>query len=198
MARTALFQSIKQCKNCNLHCNQPPLLDIKKNADVIWVGLSAVRVEDPDIEPPLSGLTNSGRLLQEIERLNSGIQFYRTNLVKCLPESSNKIRYPKQSEMQSCSSHLDSEIRKFKPKVVVLLGKQVSEFVSDETVSYHKNFKYKPKVKNGTAYICVEHPSYILVYKRRQLERYIKGISKMIQKFVNDSTAPKSTTYAMD
>ena len=55
----------------------------------MWVGLSAVRVDDIEKETPLSNLTNTGKLLSEIESRNKKSEFYKTNLVKCLPLNSD-------------------------------------------------------------------------------------------------------------
>ena len=151
----------------------------------MWVGLSAVRVECTEKETPLSKQTNTGKLLSTIEELNHTTKFYKTNLVKCLPLDGEKIRYPKQEEMQSCHSHLEKEINQFKPKIVFLLGKQVANFLADDTTSSKlpDNFSYKLVRKNSTIFVSVHHPSYMLVYKRKKVNSYVKSLSKIISTF---------------
>ena len=178
-----VINEIRQCKSCNLCNNQAPLIDNKKKADVIWVGLSAVKVDCTKTETPLSSSTNTGKLLMQIEDLNSNSEFYKTNLVKCLPLEKNKSRYPKKEEMKSCYNHLEKEIIEFKPKIVFLLGKQVSDFVSNRAVELSSSFRYKPVVKNNTVYISIHHPSYILIYKRNKINAYLKSISEIISKY---------------
>lgn len=182
-AMKALNQ-IEKCKNCPLYKHQAPLLDNKTEADIFWVGLSAVKVTCTKSESPLSQKTNSGKLISEIELNNKYAEFYKTNLVKCLPLENGKIRYPKKHEMQSCCQHLETEISEFKPKLVFLLGKQVGDFLTE--IKNHKlsdNFEYTPFYKDDTIYVPVHHPSYILVYKRKQVNDYISGISKIINQF---------------
>ncbi len=177
----SIKKQISNCQNCPLFNNQLPLLDSTVEADIIWVGLSAVKVDCTEREHPLSQETNTGKLIAEIESKARNAEFYKTNLVKCLPLKEEKIRYPKSSEMKSCSGHLKSEITGFKPKIVFLLGKQVSTFVTeDKKLKFSDTFNYKSFQKDNITYIPVHHPSYILVYKRKKLNSYINGISKII------------------
>lgn len=184
--QNAILTQIKRCQGCPLYNNQAPLLDTNTDADVFWVGLSAVKVDSIKKETPLSVKTNSGKLISEIEQKNKRVDFYKTNLVKCLPLEEGKIRYPNRSEMRACCKHLKSEISEFKPKLVFLLGKQVSDFVTeDKSIKYSDEFNYEVVVKGNTTYVPVHHPSYILVYKRKQVEAYVSGITQIINQFLN-------------
>ena len=58
---------IKKCRKCNLCNNQSPLLDKSKKCDVMWVGLSAKKVDDVDKTIPLCSDTNSGKIIEMIE-----------------------------------------------------------------------------------------------------------------------------------
>ena len=113
------LSSIRNCKKCGLCVNQTPLIHDCASADIIWVGLSAVKAQD-NSEIPLSSKTNTGKLIESVEQLCTSKSFYRTNLVKCLPLENDKIRYPSTSEMQKCLPHLIDEIQYFKPKIVFL------------------------------------------------------------------------------
>ncbi|HYV90819.1 MAG TPA: uracil-DNA glycosylase family protein [Chitinophagales bacterium] len=170
-------KQIQQCKKCSLHNNQPPLLDKKSKADVIWVGLSAVKVEDVSQTTPLSQCTRSGELISKIEDSINSIEFYKTNLVKCLPIEHDKIRYPNQREMSCCHEHLQRELKEYKPKIVFLLGKQVAEFV----IGSKKILSFKPLRKDNITYVPIHHPSYMLVYKRKKIRSYVSKISKAIK-----------------
>ena len=101
------LNNIKKCRKCNLYINQLPLLDKKDNCDVMWVGLSAKKVDDIDKNYPLEKNTNSGLLIKEIEDKLPSLNYYKTNLVKCLPlDNKGKIRYPSTNEMNKCISNL--------------------------------------------------------------------------------------------
>jgi len=170
-------KQIQQCKKCSLHNNQPPLLDKKSKADIIWVGLSAVKVDNANQATPLSRYTRSGELISQIEDSINSLEFYKTNLVKCLPLEKSKIRYPTQKEMGCCHEHLQRELKEYKPKIVFLLGKQVAEFV----IGSKKISSFKPLRKDNITYVPIDHPSYMLVYKRKKIRNYVAKISKAIK-----------------
>lgn len=175
------ISSIHNCNNCSLRNNQLPLLDVKNYADVMWVGLSAVKVNDVENDIPLSSRTNSGKLIASIENTAGNIKFYKTNLVKCLPLKENKIRYPNRNEMSVCYDNLISEIKLFQPKIIFLLGKKVYEFIAkNENINasgLNTNFDYDELSMLGTTVVPIHHPSYILIYKRTLIERYISAVS---------------------
>ncbi len=169
------------CKACGLYLNQLPVFDNQNKSNVFWVGLSSVLISDEIERQPLSPFTRSGALLKEIENTyTEDIYFYRTNVVKCLPLQKNKIRYPLKHEMEKCFPNLEREINLLKPSIVFLLGKQVSTFVlkklSFECPDFDRNFKYDSFTNEDIIYIPIHHPSYILVYKRKSIQSYIKGI----------------------
>ncbi len=156
--------------------NQRPLMDKSRVCDIMWVGLSAKKVKDVNKTIPLCNDTNSGKIIEEIEKRLDGFKFYKTNLVKCLPLDENgKLRYPTTSEMNSCVGNLLFEINYFNPKIIFVLGKRAYNFI------------YKYFVSNGIdtdRLIYIEHPSYIFVYKRKYIEEYMKkviSICKMIK-----------------
>jgi len=174
-------KEIINCKNCSLHINQPPLLDNTESADVFWVGLSAVKVDNHITDTPLSNNTKSGNLINTIESTSKDLHFYKTNIVKCLPLENSKIRYPNFHEMSSCWTHIIKEIDELKPRHVFLLGSTVSNFFYKKQyiprTSLDKNFKYKPFMHGKTYFIPIHHPSYILIYKRKMLDLYISSVS---------------------
>lgn len=188
------YNVIKNCKNCELYNNQLPLIQQSFYADVFWVGLSAVKINYPT-DIPLSPNTNSGKLINSIELNSQNIVFHKTNLVKCLPLKNSKIRYPSLNEMKICCSHLKDEISSLNPKLIFLLGKQVSSFVLKEfkvkDYSLDENFNYSQFVVNNNILIPIHHPSFILVYKRKKLHEYIYNINKIINKISNDNHSQK-------
>src|SRR5262249_37767631 len=129
-ARTRNLCKTKLCQSCGLYINQRPLFDVAKKSKVFWVGLSAVQFEAGDFMMPLSPPTNTGALIDRIEMpFRDSLNFYKTNLVKCVPLKNEKIRYPLEHEMEKCFINFQWELEAFNPSVVFLLGKQVSSFV---------------------------------------------------------------------
>lgn len=180
---TNLFKYIKSCNQCVLCNNQSPVIQQCDNAEVFWVGLSAVRVSDSrDI--PLSNNTNSGKLINSIEFFIPNINFYKTNIVKCLPLKDEKIRYPLKKEMETCFFHLENEMDSLNPRLIFLLGKQVATFVLNKygikQYSLNEDFDYTSFDIGKYRFIPIHHPSYILIYKRKRLQNYMKNIENII------------------
>lgn len=170
-----MFKEITNCRKCNLCLNQLPLIDKKIKSEVMWVGLSAKKVENINKNYPLEENTISGKIIKEIEESLPNINFYKTNLVKCLPLDNNaKIRYPNNSEMNICIKNLITEIELLKPKIIFMLGNKVSDFI--------ENYIKKEKININSNLIRIHHPSYISVYKKRNKQDYIDSILNDIKK----------------
>lgn len=177
----------KICKACGLYLNQAPIFDKQQKSGVFWVGLSAVRFDEDQEKLPLSPLTPSGSLVHQIEQpFTRKIVFYKTNLVKCVPLNADKIRYPLEHEMEKCFSNFEWELEQLNPTTVFLLGRQVASFVMKKMGSikpqFSDDFTYTVTKINGIKFIPIHHPSYVLVYKRKNLDQYIKGIQKFFPK----------------
>lgn len=177
----------KICKACGLYLNQAPIFDKQQKSSVFWVGLSAVRFDADEEKLPLSPLTPSGSLIHKIEQpFTKKIAFYKTNLVKCVPLNEDKIRYPLEHEMEKCFSNFTWELEQLNPNTVFLLGKQVATFVLKKMATvrpeFNEDFTYTSMKINGIKFIPIHHPSYVLVYKRKNLEQYIKSIQQFFPK----------------
>lgn len=182
-----LTQKIKSCKSkicreCGLYLNQLPAVEKAVKSHIFWVGLSAVQFNDDTELLPLPPNTRSGALIESVEEpLKNEISFYKTNLVKCLPlKGDGKIRYPLEHEMEKCFPNFEYELDELNPSVVFLLGRQVAAFVMKKLgfseISLSEEFKYESFEFGNTTFVPVHHPSYILVYKRRSLDSYIKSL----------------------
>lgn len=183
-----MFEEIRDCKKCNLYCNQLPLIDTKDKADVFFVGLSAKIIKEKG-DIPLSSNTNSGMIIKKIEDLLKPISIYRTNLVKCVPlDEKDKLRYPAKGEINSCINNLICEINTIKPKIVFLLGEKVTSAVENySNINFDKwdDFNYKYKMLNDVYYVPIHHPSYIYVYKKKQIEEYVIAVKDVVNLILN-------------
>ncbi len=170
------MEKINECQNCQLYKNQKPLLDNNKKTNIFFVGLSA-KIKKDQSETPLDETTNSGSIIKQIEN-EIKTQVYKTNIVKCVPLNNNKLRYPNKIEMDSCYNNFLTEIKKLNPKIIFLLGNQVTKFIENKNNIILKNnqiFKI-----NNIYYISIKHPSYIYVYKRKEINIYIEKIKNII------------------
>lgn len=173
-----------------MYLNQSPSFDNHAKADVFWVGLSAVQFNDCDAKTPLSAQTRSGGLIHIAEqRIGLAYTFYKTNIVKCLPLNGGKIRYPLEHEMSKCYPNLVDEMSKLVPSVTFLLGRQVSSFVLKQfgitKFQLAEDFKFETYFLGGTYYVPVQHPSYVLVYRRKYIDMYIAGLTDLIENLVD-------------
>ena len=167
---------ITKCNRCSISCNQKPLVDNMRKSDIMFVGISA-KIKETEDEIPLSENTNSGKLIKMIEeRLleeNNNVSCYRSNMVKCVPlNEKGKIRYPDSLEIKNCIDNLVYELSIVKPKVVVLLGRLVEKHLK------------KKIIELGYNTITIYHPSYIHVYRKKEIEKYVEESSKNILKYV--------------
>ena len=176
MNKNCKESKITKCNKCSISCNQKPLVENMRKSDIMFVGISAKMKETED-EMLLSENTNSGKLIKMIEerllKENNNISCYRSNMVKCVPlNEKGKIRYPDSLEIENCIDNLVYELSIVKPKVVVLLGRLVD-----------KHLKKKVN-EQGYNTITIYHPSYIYVYRKKEIEKYVEESSKNILKYV--------------
>jgi DNA polymerase len=97
--------------------------------------------------------------------------------------------------MEKCYPNLEAEIEILKPSLIFLLGKQTGTFLlerfSRKLLSLDDDFHYDSFLINGITYIPIHHPSYILVYKRRNVKDYIRSIQSIFEM----SLIPSVTCY---
>lgn len=180
------MNEIKSCKKCDLYKNQVPLLDEEKMESTSMVlGVSAVKIKEQMIKKPLGKDTRSGKVIYEIEELAKVIT-YKSNIVKCLPlDKNNAIRKPSKAEMKCCYENYINEINIKKIYRVVLLGREVSEFILDKKINFPKledKFTYEYIEKDGIKYLAVHHPSYMLRMKKDIRDRYKEVIADFIKR----------------
>lgn len=182
-----MIDKIVECTKCPLSCNQKPLLDERRKADVIWLGISAKLLAKNCIEP-LDPNTISGKVISDIEKKLPTISFYSSNLVKCAPiNNEGVLRAPSKKEITSCLTNLEIEIKELRPKIIVLLGERTASAVLK---SINIRFSSKSSFIRGTvkhqgiSYVAVDHPSYIYVYKRKYIEEYVQIIKTHLYNIV--------------
>lgn len=158
-----------------------------KNANVMWVGLSAKRSFRTEKCPPLHISTNTGKLIAEIEALCHRANFHKTNLVNFPPlDSVGKLRYPTTEECALCYPELQTELKLFDPQVVILLGNKTATFIFNQMGLQMPKLSYEYQVFDcgGVMYVPIHHPSYILVYKRSKKDLYIKAVKAVIERII--------------
>lgn len=124
---------------------------------------------------PFDNSTNSGKLVDMIiEKCNCrDIKFTKYNLVMFAPlDSKGKLRYPNKEELQEGVNELSKIINKY--DCVILFGDKVQKAVN-------KDLRF-----NNVSKICVLHPSYIWIYKHKEINNYIDDIIEKIMNLDNE------------
>lgn len=158
-----------------------------KNVNVMWVGLSMKKATDAENCAPLHISTNTGKLVAEIEARCRQARFYKTNLVKFPPlDSKGKLRYPTPEECVLCYPELQNEIQAINPCVVLLLGNKTAVFVFRQLgLQIPKlSYKYQAFEYEKRWYVPIHHPSYIMVYKRREKNKYIQAVKAIVGRLI--------------
>ena len=160
-----------------------------KNANVMWVGLSAKKAANAGTYAvPLHIDTNTGKLVAEIEAQCHHINFYKTNLVKFAPlDSMGKLRYPTPEECTLCYPELQIEIQTVNPRIVLLLGNKTATFVFRQLgLQIPKlSYKYQAFEYEGRSYVPIQHPSYIMVYKQKEKDQYVQAVKAVIERLIS-------------
>lgn len=178
-----MLEELRLCSSCALCQQQSPLLAAPKQSQIFWVGLSAKKLTYEG-EGPLAATTASGKLLGRVAASCPGISFYATNLVKGVPlDEHQQLRYPKKQEIAACFPNLAKEIQILAPKIVFLLGTMVTATVEQQfglTFKGWEGFAYNYLQYEKVYYVPIHHPSYIWVYKRKQVEEYLASLERLI------------------
>ena len=73
------------------------------------------------------------------------------------------------------------------PKIIFLLGEKVySAVAKKKKIGFEKwnGFEYHYEKIEGIYYVPIHHPSYIHVYKRKNMQDYIEGVEKIIRQLL--------------
>ena len=157
----------------------------RDNSLIMFVGLAPGR-NGADVTGVPFTRDRSGQLFQEMltmANISSGV--YITNLVKCNPKDAfNRNRTPLKDEIKNCIDYLYKEIAIIKPKVIVCLGKVVTEVLFGSTIKSFLSLHMNSSKIGGTWYIPFIHPAYVIrgaYNKSKYQEDFLK-----LSKFVND------------
>lgn len=150
------------------------------NSKVIFVWLSYKLDKNGKILEAFCESTNSWKIISKLEEWCKWINIYKTNLVKWVPLKDGKIRYPNVDEKKDWLQKLLGEISVVNPKVVYLFWKQVSDYIIKH-LDLERISDLEYKFWNVT-FVYAHHPSYIYIYKRKEIDNYVWGItSKMFE-----------------
>ena len=157
---------------------------------VYFVGLSA----KPMCEH-LAPETRTGKIIEQIIHDLPSIEAVKTNLVKIPPiDREGNLRYPNSTEMQSGWNELRDEMNRTLPNLLVTLGQQVSMFLRSQMgvqpakPRLPSDFSYESYLSQSQSNILsVHHPSFIYVYRRKDIDNYVENVVISILTLVFES-----------
>lgn len=182
-----LQDEIRDCTKCGL-CKTMPFKPVPgygpKNARIMIVG-EAPGEEESLIEQPFVGLC--GKLLTKM-LIEAGInrdECYIANVVNCRPVDGTRNRPPTGKEIKACKDWVFQQIEEVNPDIIFTLGKV-------PTSTLYPKFKSTSRLKDvigvpakmGGAVVKENtvipnfHPSYIMVYGKKELELAIEVFKK--------------------
>ena len=146
---------------------------------VYFVGLSA----KPNCEH-LALETRTGYIIEQIIHHLPSVKIVKTNLVKTPPiDQAGHLRYPNPNEMKIGWNELQDEMNQRSPDLLVTLGQQVSFFLRSQMgvqpakPQLPSDFSYKSYLSQSQSNILsVHHPSFIYVYRRKDIENYVENV----------------------
>lgn len=153
--------------------------NITRKPLVYFVGLSA----KPYLEH-LAPETRTGDIIEKIIHRLPSIKTVKTNLVKTPPiDQEGNLRYPNPNEMKLGWNELQNEISQTLPNLLVTLGQRVSYFLRSQIgvqpakPQFTADFSYELCISQSKYNILsVHHPSFVYVYRRKDIENYVDSV----------------------
>lgn len=180
-----IIENIRKCEKCDLCKTRTQAVpgDGNLKAEIIIVGEAPGKNEDIQGRPFVG---RAGKLLDEM--LNKiGLErkdVYITNIVKCRPPEN---RDPTPEEKKTCSEHLDKQIEKMKPKVIVCLGRHSAGYLFEKYEiefpgigeAHGKTYKNK----KGITLFPIYHPA-AAIYNQKlksDLEQDFRNLAEILK-----------------
>ncbi len=177
-----IIEDIKKCEKCELCKTRTQAVpgDGNLHAEIMFVGEAPGKNEDIKGVPFVG---RAGKLLDEM-LLKIGLErkdVYITNIVKCRPPEN---RDPTPSEKKTCSVHLDKQIEKMKPKIVVCLGRHSAGYLFEKYgiefpgigEAHGKSFK----TESGLVLFPIYHPA-AAIYNQKLKKDLEEDFQKLIE-----------------
>lgn len=193
-------KSINSCEKCSCLVSSRNLIVFgygDPNAKIMFVGMAPGR-NGADITGVPFTRDPSGVLFQDC-MIHAGFSLeknpkceyprlddvYVTNLVKCNPkDEKGNNRTPSAEEIENCAPHFQKEIDEINPKIVVLFGKVVSEYILKQRISKFNACHNKPIHKDNRVFVPFIHPSYVIrgAYNRQKYIDEMAGLKTLLIK----------------
>ncbi len=156
---------------------------MKSDKKIVWLGISMQK----DASKAFDIEFLSGEILQKVQDDLPDFEHHFDNLVDFAPLDENgKIRYPNAREIMNGKTGLIKRLEQVDPQSIVALGGLVTKNLAkilEADLNFPKNFIYQ-KYMARWPIIPAHHPAYIGVYKRKDIDKYAKGIQEAIKSVI--------------
>ena len=174
------------CTNCRLHQTTERVCVLGHGyikADVMIVGEAPGAAEEKTGKP-FQG--RAGKLLREILEDNGfdDENTFVANAVSCRPPEN---RTPRKAEIVACKDWLDYQVKRIKPKYVLLLGN--TPCISMLGLKGIKNLRGKPIEQDGVIFLPTYHPAFALRDPRN--EPILRADIALLREIVDNDGLPK-------
>ena len=146
---------------------------------IIWIGISMQK----DSKKAFDEKFLSGKILARIQEGLGGFVHYYENLVDFAPLNENgKLRYPNVLEIAEGRARLLKVLEEVNPSAIFTLGSLVTKSMGkalEVDLDFPKSIDYK-KTFARWSIIPIHHPAYIGVYKRKEIDKYISEIKRVV------------------
>ena len=165
-----IHDQLKGCTRCPLHEQRTQIVfgDGDPNANLMFIGEGPGEKEDLGL--PFVG--RAGELLTKMIENGLGItrkEAYICNIVKCRPP---KNRTPTPTEVGTCRTFLDSQIKAVSPKTIVTLGKPASSLLLGKDIAITK-VRGTWHEYRGIPVMPTLHPAFVLRQYTEQNRRLV-------------------------
>ena len=145
-----LSSDISQCTQCDL-CDSRTHSIIgtgSHQAEWLWITEAPSSIEDQNGQPMLGA---EGDLFTEMLRAINLTRedIFVTHIIKCMTP---KHRTPQATELLSCQSYIERQIKLLQPKIIIALGQIAAHALIDQPML------------NNTPVVVINHPAYLLKF----------------------------------
>lgn len=178
-----LYDGIKNCRRCSIAAeasDKPTPFYGNPASKVMFLG------RNPGIQERDIGIPFVGQTLSYMEEMFHSLGFrrecfYVTNVVKCYTSWPKSDRPPTTQECAFCAkAHLIPELALLKPRLIVALGNQALQLLTDQTSVVPTNGSVFPcKYGAGLKVFSMLHPGYVMRAHNKLGPAWDSAVSKL-------------------
>jgi hypothetical protein len=148
--------------------------------NIFWVGISCQRDASGTAVPPLSEKTPSGRIIDEIIRRCPAATHTKINVIdRVLVNAAGKLRNPTHEELAPALCSTLKRMEEDKEALFVFLGSLIRSQL-ERRPPRCKLEEYRLYDLGQARAIFIQHPSYVRVYRYKQLGEYQSRVAELI------------------